>query len=685
MNKLCWGDRIMRFLKIGIFYLLGVFGIICISVFPHFFATESLSNLFEYVKDLGSFFTGLFQTESWMYQAPRSPGDYSLLGTLWEPYVYSMQLFLGAILLGFALAFMFAFAANFLSQKIMRWVKRILDLLESVPDVVIAVSLQALSIYIYKSSGVDLFRVAGYMDENVYFAPIVTLAIMPMISLFKILLFRIEEEFLKDYVVFLKSKGIHKTGILVRHVLKNVLPTTFQHSKVIIWTTLSSQFIIEYLFNTHGVTFFILDSFTPMTIAVTLVLIFTPFFIFFQLVDLYLYEDPLHSQNVMINKNQPFNPIQSIKNWVSAVSRTRLSDVKPWKPIVYVGRLFSRHMKNYKFAIGSLFFIGIISVSIIYSITTNDHVDQVTIIYEADGQTIKSIPPHPPGMPFLLGSDSIGFDYLDRLIIGAKFTLIFGLLIAGLRVLFGLLGGILFSFFLKGKKQGWVEKLVDSIHFLPLTVIAYVLLQPILTVRPGMVTYTLTERIVLEIIILTAIVIPLTTVLIGNNIKEVLQSEFIMSAKVLGGSKFYILMRHVLPHVGPRVVILFGQQFIQVLLVFIHLGVFSFFFGGTIFERGSPAMSVTNEWSGLIGAAKNEIGSGNTQIWLILCPLVAFMLSIFAMQFIIKGVKEVQQAKLGGLYHFRKGKKKRNTLRSNDIPEHNITTESFQRIGNDRK
>ncbi|WP_404452215.1 ABC transporter permease subunit [Virgibacillus necropolis] len=675
----------MKFLKMGLFYLIGIFGIICISVFPHFFATAGLSNPFEYVKDLGSFFLGLFQTESWMFQAAHSPGDYSLLGTLWEPYVYSMQLFFGAILLGFSLAFILAFAANFLPRKVMQWVKRTLDLLESVPDVVIAVSLQALSIYIYKSSGVDLFRVAGYMDENVYFAPIVTLAIMPMISLFKILLFRIEEEFLKDYVVFLKSKGIHKTGILVRHVLKNVLPTTFQHSKVIIWATLSSQFIIEYLFNTHGVTFFILDSFNSMTIAVTLVLIFTPFFVFFQLVDLYLYEDPLHSQNIMVNNNQPFNPVQSIKNLVNAVSRIRLNDVKPWKPFVYVGGLFFRHMKNYKFAIGSLFFIVVIGVSVIYSTTTNDHVDQVRIIYEADGLTIKSIPPHPPGMPFLLGSDNVGFDYLDRLIIGAKYTLIFGLLIAGLRVLLGLLGGILFAFFLKGKKQGWIERLVDSIHFLPLTVIAYVLLQPILSVRPGMVTYSLTERIILEIIILTAIVIPLTTVLIGNNVKDVLQSEFIMSAKVLGGSKFYILVRHVLPHVGPRVAILFGQQFIQVLLVFIHLGVFSFFFGGTVFRRGSPPMSVTNEWSGLIGAAKNEIGSGNTQIWLILCPLVAFMLSIFAMQFIIKGVKEVQQAKLGGVYKFRRGKKKRNATSSNEIPEHKFTKESFRRVGNGRR
>lgn len=447
---------------------------------------------------------------------------------------------------------------------------------------------------------------------------------------------------------------------------------------------LSSQFVIEYLFNIDGLTFFILDSFNSMTIAVSLVLIFTPFFIFFQLMDLWIYDEPLYSEEIITKRKKAINPVRSIKHWVSSASRIRLHTIKPWKPIIYAARIFLNQLKNSKFMIGSLFFVLVIGISVIYSTTTNDHVDQVRIIYEADGLTIKSMPPHPPGMPFLLGSDNVGFDYLDRLIIGAKFTLIFGLLIAGLRVLFGLLGGILFAFFLKDKKQDWVEKLVDAIHFLPLTVIAYVLLQPILAVRPGMETYTLAERILLEIIVLTVIVIPLTTVLIGNNIKHVLQSEFIISARVLGGNKFHILRRHVLPHIGPRVAILFGQQFIQVLIVFIHLGVFQFFFGGTIFRSGSPPTSVTNEWSGLIGAAKNEIGSGNTDVWLILCPLVAFMLSIIAMQLIIDGVKETQQAKVGVMYLTSKARKTKNGEKSNDSKEHKITSESFQRIGNDR-
>ncbi|WP_164670833.1 ABC transporter permease subunit [Virgibacillus doumboii] len=270
---------------------------------------------------------------------------------------------------------------------------------------------------------------------------------------------------------------------------------------------------------------------------------------------------------------------------------------------------------------------------------------------------------------------------MDQLIIGGKYTLFFGLLIALLRVLIGFLAGIFFAFSLGKKVQSWIEKLADSIHFIPLTIIAYVLLQPILYVpynsEPN---YTTPERIILEIIILTIFVIPLTTALIGNEMKSVLKNEFIMSARTLGGSKPHILWHHVLPHIGPRLAILLGQQFIQVLLIFIHLGVFSFFFGGTIFDK--PPRSVSNEWSGFIGAAKTSILDDGSY-WLAIWPLMAFMLTIFAMQFIIKGIKDVQQQKIGIITKLPKNKQIKKTEADNNDQKYVPTPESFRRVGGD--
>lgn len=609
-------------------------------------------------------------------------------------FVYSMQILLGALLAGFSIALLLALGSVFLPKVVLIPIKRVLDVLESVPDLILATLLQVLSIVIFKSFGVDLFQVASF-KEKAYFAPIVTLAILPLVSMFKILLLMIEEEFLKVYVTFVKSKGIDKLHILIRHILKNIMPLSFHHIKIIIWGTLSSQFIIERVFNVHGLTFFLLDNFQPITIFVTLGLIFTPFYFLFQLVDIWLKEDqPLSYETRRSNWRHKWSigniaagTKRFFENILFSIRSINLRKISPIRPFINALFTFGRHMKNWKFAIGALFFIITISYSIIYSVTTDNHVDQVRLYYSEDGVKLLSAMPHAPTKPFFFGSDKLGFSLFDQLVIGAKYTLIFALLIALLRVIGGLLFGIFYAFHLGPRTQQWLGKLIDSIHFLPLSLVAYILLAPILMPAfTGMgyeFTYTFTERILLEMFILTILVVPLTSVLLGKEIKRVLDYEFIASARVLGGSRFHLFWRHIFPHIGPRLTILLGTQFIQVLLIFIHLGIFKFFFGGTKLSYdpygGDPPISMTNEWSGLIGElGRTTIASGRYwYMWI----LAAFMLAIFAMQLIIQGVKEVQQVKVGVLYKLPKAHKKK-VKKVNDVPSYQITRDSFKVLGN---
>lgn len=51
---------------------------------------------------------------------------------------------------------------------------------------------------------------------------------------------------------------------------------------------------------------------------------------------------------------------------------------------------------------GSLFFIIAIGYSIIYSVTTNNHVDQMRLFYAEDGVTLISAMPFAPTEPFSL-------------------------------------------------------------------------------------------------------------------------------------------------------------------------------------------------------------------------------------------------------------------------------------------
>lgn len=662
----------MKLLKTIIYYILGIIGILFISVFPEYITTRRLMDAPSYLKLATDLFTAILNPERWLYSVQNTAGEFPILEVLWDPFIYSMQLLISAITIGLVLAFILASAALKLPRKIQNQLKAILNVFESIPDLMIAVILQMAVIFIYKNFGITIFNVASSSDKEAYVGPIITLSILPTITMFKTFLLLFEEEYMKDYVTFLKGKGISGSGILLKHVLRNIMPGFSHHLKIIIWGTLSSQFIVERLFNIPGLTFYLLESFTPMTIAFTLILLFTPFYFFFQLIDLWLNEESLDSYEI---RKDPWWKKWSIHNIFKTLSQL-FANLLNWSK----NSVLIRYLKNWKFALGLAYFLIVIGYSSVYGAVTNDHVNQVKLYYAEDGVTLLGRSPFPPPEPFLLGSDRYGYSIFDQIIVGAKYTLVFGLIIAFLRVFLGLIYGVIYAFYCKPAIQKWLEKMIDSMHFVPMSLIAYILLSPILISTVSGFAYTIFERIILEIMILTVLVVPLTTVLIGKDIKHVLNQEFILTSKTLGGSDWHIFFKHVLPHIVPRLSILFGQQFIQVLLIFIHLGLFNIFFGGTSVEGTfEPSItSVSYEWSGLIGAlAKWGIRYG--YYWY-LSVFVAFMLTIFAMQMLIQGIKEIQQAQVG---IFASGNiwqsRKRKTIKK--VASHDdISSESFSFI-----
>lgn len=676
-------------MKLIIYYLLGVIAILALSVFSQYFQMREFSEGKSYFSTFASFLTKeFFQLDRWVYTL-NGVDEKPILDVLWPAFIYSMEILFGAILLGFGIAFILALFAFFLPNFLLQPIKRFLDLIESIPDIVIATLLQALVLFIFAQTGVEIFQVATY-SEKAYLGPIITLSIVPAVSLFKILLLMMEEEYLKMYVMFARSKGLHDFPILWKHIIRNIIPVSFHHMKIIIWGLLSSQFIIERLFNVHGLTHFLVANFTPITITVSLLLIFTPFFIIFQIVDMIVIKEEEKTRDV---KRESWKQKWSVSNLQLSL-RIICIDIKNslqhfnWKkissirPIIWLGKIIGLHMKNWKFAVGSLFFIITIGYSLIYSVTTNDYVEKQNLLYTEDGATLIAASPFAPTKPFFFGSDKFGYSIFDQIVVGAKYTLIFGLLIAFLRVIGGLLLGIIYSFYLKHSAQQWLAKMIDSIHFMPLSLIAYILLRPILLPGFDGFSYSFAERVFLETMILTMLVIPLTTILLGKEINRVLEYEFIASAQVMGGGKFKVFIRHILPHLGPRLTILFGQQFIQVMLIFMHLGMFNYFFGGTKLSMepmfSDPPKSSTYEWSGLIGQIGREaLGSGRYWYLYILVP---FIIAIFSMQLIVQGVKEIQQVKIGVAFKSLKLRKKKGERQQTEkLPV--ITKESFVQIG----
>jgi peptide/nickel transport system permease protein len=640
--------RVLKFpLKLIFYYSLGLIGILAVSIAPQAFTERGMYNFIGYFEEFIKFIFYFIEPENWIYYYKNQPVE--LLEFLWGPYLYSLKILGGALAIGLGLALILNLITVFLPRWLTVPIKKLLNLLETVPDLMFAFLLQLFIVFIFKKFGIELMLFTAYGEETVYLAPMITLAVIPMISFFRILLLITEEEFLKPHIEFAQSKGLSKWKIFRSHVMKNVSPSFFYHGKIIIWGMLSSLFIIETIFNTRGITYFVTDDFRPIVIAVSLILIFTPFFVIYQ--GVYLWVNDGSGEDLTKYKKD----------------RNHFREWRIWLWAATLRKLWWQHMHNPKFAAGfSMIFIMIV-YSFIFPLFKEKPINFINYMKNDEGRII-SAPPHPPSKEMILGSDFFGYSIMDQMIVGAKYTLLFALIVAFLRVVGGFYLGVVYHFHLKEYRKNWLDRMVDSIHFLPLSLIAYLLLRPVLWGSPAQgFQNSIFERLIFEAILLTILVLPLTTVLIGNELKLIGKKDFVLSAKLLGGSNKHLLWTHLFPHLAPRLFIIFGHQFIQTLLILVHLGLFHLFLGGTIITGGDmpdPPKTGTFEWSGLISSARYSLMTG--KYWVVLAPLAAFMIAIIAMQLIVQGVKEIQQKKVGLLVNNTPIKNKRKRVKKKE-------------------
>ncbi|SDK16139.1 ABC transporter permease subunit [Sediminibacillus albus] len=620
----------MKFVRFLVYYVLGLMGIVAVSSAPSLMQGEGIVDFSLYLENTFTLAKEMIQPDKWVYQFRGE--ELNVFAFLLDPYLYSMRILGAALLLGFGLAFILAVLTQFLPKYLIALVKRILTVSEAVPDLMVAFLLQMFVVYIYKQTGVHILKFVTLGDDRIYLAPIVVLSILPLISLFRVILLLMEEELTKDYVDFAQSKGIKDKAIISMHVLRNILRSTFYHSKLILWGSLSSLFVIEYMFNIRGLSSFIMNDFRPMVIAVALMMVFTPFYILYQGIEIFGEKDALRFDN---------------KTFIQSLARTPNKQTLKDR-LFNLAKGIAAHFKNPKFALGFTVIFAILAISIIHTVVQEEPVKNFVLIYDDDGNLVSS-KPHPPSEYVLLGTDRNGYSVLDQLLTGAKYTILFAGVIAFLRMFLGFVLAVPYALFIKDKWKKGIERFVDSFHFLPLSVIAVILLSPVLMGTTSGFAYSFTERILIEAGVLTLLVVPLTTILIGNEIKLITKSEYIDGARVLGGNANHILFRHIMPHLHSKLGIVFGQQFIQVLLILIHLGLFNMFLGGTsvMLNQSYKAYphSVTYEWSGLVSGSRNAFMGG--QEWIVLPVFIGFMFLIISMQFVIEGIKEVQQERVG--------------------------------------
>lgn len=200
--------------------------------------------------------------------------------TFAEPYFYSLSILFCAFILSIIAALALAYATFMSPNIIKKMIHAIVVFLQSIPDVVVLLSLQLFFFWFYHKTNIKLIDPVSGFESKAYLLPIIVLSIVPTIQLFQMIYLSIEEEKIKDYVEYARAKGLSNSWILLRHIVRNVSITLLSNSQLIFWLMISNLLIIEYLFNMNGYFSFLYKNIhAPEIFFMSLVLLFIPFFV----------------------------------------------------------------------------------------------------------------------------------------------------------------------------------------------------------------------------------------------------------------------------------------------------------------------------------------------------------------------------------------------------------------------
>lgn len=148
-----------------------------------------------------------------------------------------------------------------------------------------------------------------------------------------------------------------------------------------------------------------------------------------------------------------------------------------------------------------------------------------------------------PGSEHLFGTDNLGRDILSRVIMGARVSLLVGIVAVGLSMSIGVTLGLLAGYH-RGALDNVIMRFVDVFLAFPVIVLAIA----IIAVRgPGLI----------NVIVALGLVYWTTYARVTRGVTLTLrEQEYVMAARSMGASDWHIIWRHILPNaLAPILVI----------------------------------------------------------------------------------------------------------------------------------
>lgn len=197
-----------------------------------------------------------------------------------------------------------------------------------------------------------------------------------------------------------------------------------------------------------------------------------------------------------------------------------------------------RRILKRKSALISLIFIALVTLAAIFAPLIAPYAPNEQF---KDGLTLQGAPIGPGGN-YLMGTDLLGRDLLSRLIYGARTSLIVGIIANGIAILLGTTVGIIAGY-VKGRTGALMMRFTDLMMAFPALLLAITLAA---IFSPSL--------LIVALVIAMVNWVQIARVIYTQAI-SIAEREFVTAARGLGATNQRVLLKHILPHLLPTVLV----------------------------------------------------------------------------------------------------------------------------------